>query len=115
MKVYLLWGTSGAGKTRYVHDMWGEEVYTLAGQKPLWFDGYDGQKVLLIDEFEGVEEFGRSNLLKCLDIYPYYAPVKGGFVCAQWEKVYITGNNDLGSIFRYDAALRRRVTVEESV
>lgn len=110
LKVYLIWGVTGSGKSRYVWDMWGEEVYSLASQKPVWFDGYDGQKVLLIDEFEGVLEFGREKLLKVLDIYPYLAPVKGGHVYAQWDKIYITSNNDLEAEFRGDTALWRRVT-----
>lgn len=115
LKVYLIWGKSGVGKTRLVHDLWGDEVYALASQKPLWFDGYDGEKVLLIDEFEGVHEFGREKLLRVLDIYPYDAPVKGGHVRAQWTKVYITSNNDLEYEFKNCAALWRRVTKCEYV
>jgi hypothetical protein len=117
LKVYCIWGTSGAGKSRYVWDMWGTEVYPLASQRPLWFDGYSGEKVLLIDEFQGVGEEGisRQNMLRILDIYPYMAPVKGGHVWAQWEKVYILSNSDLGYMFSYPPELKRRVTVVEQV
>lgn len=117
LKVYLIWGTSGAGKTRYVWDMWGENggVYSLASQKPLWFDGYDNEETLLIDEFVGVEEFGRENLLKVLDIYPHQFPVKGSMIWPQWKRVYILSNQNYKYAFQSDEALWRRVKSVEQV
>lgn len=117
LKVYLLWGTTGAGKTRYVWDMWDENggVYSLASQKPLWFDGYDNEETLLIDEFIGVQEFGRENLLKVLDIYPHQFPVKGSMIWPQWKRVYILSNMNIKFEFMSDEALWRRVTMVEHV
>ena len=117
LKVYLLCGRSGSGKTRYVWDMWDAHggVYSLASQSPLWFDGYDSEETLLIDEFAGVEVFGREKLLQVLDIYPHQFPVKGGMVWPQWKRVFVTSNEDLEAAFRGDEALWRRVTVSEWV
>lgn len=117
LKVYLLCGRSGSGKTRYVWDMWDTQggVYSLASQSPLWFDGYDEEETLLIDEFAGVEEFGREKLLQVLDIYPHQFPVKGGMIWPQWKRVYITSNLPLEDMFRGDEALWRRVSVSEWV
>lgn len=109
LKVYVLWGDAGSGKTRYVHDMWGEDLYTLASQSPLWFDGYEGEKTLLIDEWTG--EMGRETALQLLDVYPMQVPVKGGFVWAEWERVFITANTNF--TVGWDAALMRRVTLIE--
>lgn len=105
VKCYGLIGPPGIGKTRYVFDMWGHDLYVLAQQKPLWFDGYAGEDVLLIDELH--LEFNREWLLRILDIYPMNVPVKGGFVPANWTKVYITCNHDFYT--GWDAALQRRM------
>lgn len=111
VKVYIIYGRSGAGKTRYVHDMWGDEVYSLFSEEPLWFDGYDGQDVLLIDDYDN--KIPRNTLLKMLDRYPYRAPIKGGSAQAAWTKVYFTANVNF---FQYwDEALMRRVTTVEYV
>jgi len=107
LKVYVLWGRAGTGKSRYVWDMWGDDLYSLFSQSPLWFDGYRGEKTLLIEEFE-VGGISREMMLKILDIYPLQVPVKGGSVYAQWTKVYITANFDFTSV--WDTALKRRVT-----
>lgn len=115
LKVYVLWGRTGTGKTKYVHDMWEDDLYTLASQRPVWFDGYAGERVLLIDEIQNFTEgIPREFLLRILDVYPLMVPVKGGMVAAEWEKVYITSNSD-PTLF-WDEALKRRVTsVEELV
>lgn len=91
--VIIYWGESGVGKTRKVFDDYGyENVYTLdnTGTKALWYDGYEGQKVLLIDDFYGWIDYGI--MLRILDGYPYRGPVKGSFTWAQWDTVIITSN-----------------------
>lgn len=108
----MVWGRPGTGKSRYVWDMWGDDLYSLFSQKPLWFDGYRGEKVLLIEEFE-YDGISREMLLKLLDIYPLQVPVKGGSVWAQWTKIYITGNCNM--TVGWCPALMRRVTSVEEV
>lgn len=106
LKVYFLVGAPGTGKSRYVHDMWGDDLYVLAQQSPLWFDGYAGERTLLIDEYD--PDFKREWFLKVLDIYPVLVPVKGGFVYANWTKIYITANfNYYENV--WDAAVKRRI------
>ena len=89
--VRVNWGDAGTGKTRFAyenHDP--SDVYELASLDPLWFDGYSGQKVLLINEFYG--QLRPSKLLKLLDGYRTQYPVKGGFITAEWDTVIITSN-----------------------
>lgn len=110
INVTVIVGTPGAGKTRHVYDSHGfENVYKLdAHDKNLWFDGYDGQDVLLIDDFYGGIKFGF--LLNLLDIYPIRLPIKGGFTWANWTKIYITSNSDVKSWYsvpNMDALTRR--------
>lgn len=90
LKVCVKWGPTGVGKTRSVYeshpigDIWS---YTGNG----WFDGYHGQPVALFDDFSG-GEFKINVLLRILDIYPFYAPVKGSHVWFQPSIIYITSN-----------------------
>lgn len=112
LKVTVYWGEAGTGKTRRVYDTHGfENVFTLiADNSACWFDGYEGQDVLLIDDFKGWIQY--SLLLKVLDIYPLRLPVKGSFTYAAWTKVYITSNYDPKTWYTGDhdpAALARRI------
>lgn len=50
LEITLLIGNPGAGKTTYVYDKHGlENVYTHEPGQP-WFDGYERQPVLLLDD-----------------------------------------------------------------
>jgi len=112
LECVVLWGDPGTGKTRSVYDAYGfRDVYTLNTSDALWFDGYEGQPVLLIDDFRGWIKF--NFLLKMLDIYPLRLPVKGSFSYAGWTKVYITSNHAPDTWYSSDhcyAALRRRIS-----
>lgn len=75
------WGATGTGKTRKAHDECGEDVW-VSGKDLNWFDGYNGQQAVILDDL-------RSNscdwgfLLRILDIYnTINVPIKGGF--AKW-------------------------------
>lgn len=110
-EVHVLWGSTGTGKTRYVYEH-ENNVYPHAGGQ--WFDGYEGQEIVLFDDFAG-SEFKLQYLLKLLDRYPMQVPIKGGFV--QWapKKVYITSNLDPDEWYRnahpeHQQALKRRFT-----
>lgn len=110
LSVHVLWGAPGTGKTRAVYDQHGlENVFTLHQMPTLWFDGYTGQKILLLDDFYGWIQWG--TLLKMLDIYPFQGPVKGGFTQAQWTHVYITSNRPWYSWYKRadQGALQRRI------
>jgi len=68
-----------------------ENIFKIDGDDTLWWDGYQGQKILLIDDFYGTIKYGK--LLNILDIYPLRLPTKGGHTYANWEKIYITSND----------------------
>lgn len=118
LEVVVYWGAAGSGKTRAVYDKHGvENVFTLiADNSACWFDGYEGEDVLLIDDFKGWVTY--SMLLKILDIYPLRCPVKNSFTYAKWTKVYITSNYDpatwySGAGIDYNALKRRFTSVKE--
>lgn len=91
--VYVLWGAPGTGKTLLPHSLYREsDIYTfhLITGGHQWFDGYDGQPVLIIDDFTGWVPF--RTLLTWLDRYPLRLEVKGSTTYARWHRVFITSN-----------------------
>jgi hypothetical protein len=58
----------------------------------VWWDGYCGQDAVLIDDFDGWVPF--RTFLQWLDVYPLTLPIKGGFVVANFSRVFITSNLD---------------------
>lgn len=90
-EVVVYWGDTGCGKTRraYSED---PDLFSVPvpSNNTLWFDGYQDQKTILLDDFYGWIRLG--HLLRILDGYPMDLPVKGSFVRKQWSKVIITSN-----------------------
>lgn len=107
VKVILLVGSPGTGKTR-----WAWENYPDLYSKPEghWWDGYTSQETILLDDYYG--DIPYSQFLKILDRYPLSVPIKGGFLYAQWNTVIITSNRhpDHWYIQGYTDALKRRVS-----
>lgn len=116
----VFWGKPGTGKTRSAVEYCTTNkfpYYKLNNAKNLWFDGYDGEKVLIIDEFTGWIDF--SQLLNMLDGYQLRLEVKGSFTYANWDIVFITSNihphewyKNLTSI-QYEALSRRIGNIKE--
>lgn len=111
VQVIVLIGKPGTGKSRYAYDNYPELYSKPDGQ---WFDGYSGQKTLLLDDYYGSLSY--STLLKVCDRYPFNAPVKGGYVWAQWDTVIITSNKHFNEWYDYTtdtSAFKRRITILE--
>jgi len=107
VNVYVLYGAAGSGKTRWAYDF-DKDLY----KKPVgdWYDGYQGQKTLLLDDFYGWIKY--HDLLHVCDRYPLNCPVKGGYVWAQWDTVIITSNDPPQLWYKEKGltpALRRRI------
>lgn len=92
MNVRWYWGPTGTGKTRRAwyeaHKLGLGPVY-IKSTNSKWFDGYDGQKVIVFDDLRS-SWFEYSYLLKLLDRYPTQVECKGG--SRQWQAthVYVT-------------------------
>lgn len=92
VKVILVIGQAGCGKTRFVFDKEGPDLYD---QEPgsTWFDGYDDQEAVLLDDFGGSSSGWRLDyLLRFLDRYRLRLPVKGSFTYLNAKRVYVTTN-----------------------
>lgn len=114
--VIVYWGRTGAGKTRAVFDNLSspEDIYVHPGGA--WFDGYEGQPIVLFDDYAG-SEFKLQYLLKLLDRYPMQVPIKGGFVSFVPFEIYLTSNLNPRDWYRnanreHVDAMFRRITNE---
>lgn len=88
--VLVFVGVSGTGKTRGAIEEGAKDFFILDQGDRLWFDGYEGQSTLIIDDFYSWIKWG--TLLRLLDGHPYRCEIKGGFTWALWTKVIITSN-----------------------
>lgn len=82
-----LWGKAGMGKTKYAISRFGQEnVYIKDGTQ--WWDGYENEKCILVDDFEGTWPY--RDFLRFLDRYKYQGQVKGGYVKINSPVIIIT-------------------------
>lgn len=89
--VNWFYGDTGVGKTRACMDSVTDvDDIHLVHSDGVWWDGYQGQDVILFDDFYG--QIKCSLMLRLLDGHPLQLPVKGGFEKAYFTKVYITSN-----------------------
>jgi len=114
--VVLIYGPPGCGKTKEAFaqhpDLW-EPPITTSKKESTWFDGYVGQKAVLLDEFEG--HLPLNSLLKLIDKYVRQVPVKHGFTWFHPETIIMTCNEHPSKWYSYgdrvqkEIALRRRI------
>lgn len=112
VEVIVMIGPTGCGKTSHVYNT-EEDLFDLVCTKQdmQWFDGYDGQSTLLLDEF-GENSIQWEILLRLLDRYPMRLAVKGTFTYARWNKVFITSNLKINAWYPNKdlSPLMRRIT-----
>ena len=116
-KVYWLWGPAGTDKSRMAQAV--KEGAYIKPPDTKWFDGYDGQDVVILNDLrKGTFTF--NYLLELLDRYPFLVEVKGGYrqfvarvviiTCSKshaelWAQIAGCENEHLGQ-------LTRRITKE---
>lgn len=120
VQIHWLWGTTGLGKSRDARGtMTLADYYRLPTPNGgrLWFDGYEGEKVLIIEEFN-THTMSIEQLLELTDIYPLPCQIKGAFIWANWTKVVITSNFHYSELYPFATpiqkdCLARRVKYEK--
>lgn len=110
--VYVIYGDPGTGKSRWCNamarELGGPIYYKPRGN---WWDGYFGQKCIIIDDFYGWIKY--DELLKISDRYPYQVPIKGSYEQFLAEHLFITSNTHYDNWYKFDnydsKAFERRI------
>lgn len=111
--VTFITGPPGVGKTRRVFDEHKDQVFIKDNTK--WWDGYEGQRCILIDEINTHDHWKIEEILRFLDRYPYQGQTKGGYVNINSPFIAITTNKTLDELYpeishEQMQALERRIT-----
>jgi len=95
--VIVLYGRSGSGKSLWARQFAEHNnlsVYSknlTKASDTQWFDGYDGEQCLILDDFTD-QAVSFRELLIWTDIYKHRAQVKGAMSIGTWSHVIITSN-----------------------
>jgi len=114
MTVEIFWGPTGTGKTfRAFTENPGAYWVCNPNSQNVFFDGYDGEQTIIIDEFYGWIPF--NMILRLCDKYPMPGNTKGSMLKLTHTKVVITSNTpprDWYKNIKEDlfAAFTRRIT-----
>lgn len=98
VKVYVFYGATDLGKTYTAINLMDpnncfkmDPLSTKTGT--LWFDGYEGERTLIMDEFEGDNYCSYNKLKVLLDVYKCRLEIKGSFTWACWTTVILCSNS----------------------
>jgi len=114
VEVILIAGPTGCGKTRVAME---EATYKIQASQLQWWQDYDGDKVITIDEYDN--NLPITEMLALLDGYKLRLNVKNSHTYAEWNKVYITTNLRIEQLHNNakpahrDALLRRITTIKD--
>lgn len=123
---YVYYGDSGMGKTeaaKIESKEWGGKTFwlTLEGgmHGKVWWDGYDGEENVVIDEFNC--QIRLADFKRLIDSSPLKVPIKGGMVPFLAKRIWIMSNVMLDAWYYKAAppgpernALNRRLHYKEA-
>lgn len=113
LKVLVLWGEAGCGKTRAACFLGKNDWFIMEQPNAgtLWWDGYNGESTIIIDDFYGWVKY--ATLLRLLDGHRQRLAIKGGFTYALWTRVVITSNKPPRDWYSHGMtpALQRRINM----
>lgn len=89
-EVHVFFGAAGTGKSRRAHEMAPDAYRKVSGP---WWDGYEGQPDVIMDDFYGTGHLDYTEWLKLTDRYDYRAPVKGSTVRLNPRRIFMTSNS----------------------
>ena len=103
-----VWGKAGAGKSRWARAQ-STSIYPKLCNK--WWDGYQGEQVVVMDDFMPEHKILCQQLKIWTDRYDCILETKGGAVHAQYQWFIVTSQYSIEEIWedsRDRAALQRR-------
>lgn len=81
-----------------------------------WWDGYEGQDTVIIDDFDVYQKAQGGDMKRWLDRYPFQAEFKGGMSLIRPRKIIVTSNYHPEHIWDdciTVAAINRRVKIRQ--
>ena len=110
-------GPPNTGKTSSILQAFPDQSIYYKGQDK-WFCGYEGEKIIVLDEFVPDKDLLSREIKIWTDKFPVRAEVKGGSTKLQHDWFIITSNWSPGEIYGYEprimSALERRIKVIKS-
>lgn len=106
-----IWGPAGTGKTTKA--MTDHPQAYLKDPSNRWFDGYDGQDVVIVDDFDKYH-LAQTHLLKRLaHEQPLQVELKGGSTTIRPKKIIITSNSSPDDLWEEPdlSAIKRRFKI----
>lgn len=88
-KIKVFWGPTGTGKSRKAWEEATLDAYPKDPNSKYW-DGYQGHKNVVIDEFRGKLDIAHA--LRWFDLYPVNVDTKFGACVFKAENIWITSN-----------------------
>ncbi len=109
----VVWGLTGVGKSTWIREQ-APEAYWVSppkGAEGCWWDGYQGQKDVVLDDYENWIPF--RHLLRLCDSFPQRVQFKGGSKEFAPERIWISSNKHPRYWFENDdyEPLARRIDV----
>lgn len=110
LKNQWIWGAPGCGKTSKVF-----KEHTSLYLKGLhkWWDGYDGQETVLIDDMDPYHKSLAQQFKEWAHHYPFPAECKGGSMCIRPKLIIVTSNYRIDEVWEDPItreAMHRRFT-----
>lgn len=117
-EVHIRVGPSRTGKTSYVYERHGfENVYLVFDNTGNWYQGYNGEPVVLFDDVRNSNILPFPKFLNITDGWPTRVSIKNGDVVWQPKYIYFTSNQQpadwwpTASRVDFDAVLNRIWTI----
>lgn len=102
VEVIYMWGAAGTGMIQRIYDKHGaDKIYRVThyrNGKDLYFDEYDGQKVMVFDNYR--EQIPVADMLRYLDRFPLRLHARYNNKDACYTTVYIVSSLPLGEQYR---------------
>lgn len=97
-KVLWFWGPTGTGKTRTAVELGGKD-YWISSRALKWWDGYIGQRTIIIDDFRD-NYCPFTELLRMTDRYPFRVETKGSSQWLNADTIIITAPHPPSEYYR---------------